>query len=238
MRVHNVHRSRLHPLFLAAIYPVMASLISTFVAHYGLTEEYCKREVSDSDIIKITRSLHGKWKSQLPPLLEMDPIVVTDIVGAPGYMSDEDKRLAFFKEWKQRKGFNATYKALISALLEIECRQDAGSVCKILKKTTAAAPDQASYSTNTTSIPSSSVSTPFPQKLASVLSTADSEKQVSMPTLAPSYPTVAHKQASSITATVKPGDPSTMQASDTTFTSIAPDNLPQKQGTNTTSSLV
>ena len=112
-----------------------ASMISILMGYYGLTEEDCKTEVSDSGIVKIASSIHGKWKSQLPPHLGIDPIVVTNIVGAPGYMSEEDRRLDFFKEWKQRKGFEATYKALISALLEIECRQDAESVCKILKET-------------------------------------------------------------------------------------------------------
>ena len=120
----------------------MASLINiqVLMVYYEFTEEDCRREVSNADIVKIARSLHGKWKTQLPPLLDMDPIVVTDIVGAPGYIPEEDRRLAFFKEWKQQKGFDTTYKTLISALLQINCRQDAESVCKILKETTSAAP--------------------------------------------------------------------------------------------------
>ena len=120
-------------------------MISNLMAHYELTEEDCNREVSDTDIAKIASSLHGKWKTQLPPLLGMDPITVTDIVGTPGHIPEEDRRLAFFREWKQQKGFDAIYKTLISALLEIKCRQDAESVCKILKETTPSS--QASAST-------------------------------------------------------------------------------------------
>ena len=125
-------------------------MASNLMAHYELVEEDCGSEVSDTDIVKIASSIHGKWKSQLPTLLGIDPIVVTNIVEAcaPGYTSEEDKRLAFFKEWKQQKGFQATYKALISALYEINCRQDAEIVCKILKESTSSAPPaQASAST-------------------------------------------------------------------------------------------
>ena len=158
----------------------MASVID-LIAHYELTEEDCKREVSDADIVKIASSVHGKWKSQLPPLLGMETIIVTDIVSAQGYIAEEDRRLAFFKEWKQRKGFDATYKTLISALLEISCRQDAESVCKILKETTSAAPpDQAS--TNATSIPSSSDSSEARSLTASILSPKNAQEEASTPT--------------------------------------------------------
>ena len=147
---------------------------SKFLAHHELTEEDCEREVSDSDIVKIASSIHGKWKTQLPSHLGMDPIVVADIVRAPGYIPEEDRRLDFFKKWKQQKGFEATYKTLIIALLEIKCTQDAGKVCKILKevlqKQASSASDtpanptashkQAFISTDTTSSLSATVTTP------------------------------------------------------------------------------
>ena len=126
------------------------------ITHFQLTEEDCKREISDTDIVKIARSLHGKWKTQLPPILGLESTVVTDIVGAPEYITEEDRRIAFFKEWKQQNGFDTTYEILISALLEVECRQDAESVCKILKETTL---HQTSISVNTTGMPSLPAST-------------------------------------------------------------------------------
>ena len=120
------------------------------VGYYGLTEEDCKRKVSSTDIVKIASAIHGKWDSKLDALLGLDPIVVTNV--KEDYKCEEDGRLAFFKEWKQRKWFAATYHTLISALLEIECRQDAGRVCEILKETISAAPqDQASTSASATS---------------------------------------------------------------------------------------
>ena len=112
----------------------MASQIGKMIGHYELTEEDCRREVSDADIIEIASSLCGKWKTKLPHLLGMESIIVADIVGAPGYTSEEERRLAFFKEWKQQEGYEATYMSLVSALLKIKCKQDAGSVLRILKK--------------------------------------------------------------------------------------------------------
>ena len=35
--------------------------------------------------------------------------------------------------WKQRKGKDATYRHLIDALIKIECREDAETVCEIFK---------------------------------------------------------------------------------------------------------
>ena len=128
--------------------------ISSLVAHYELSEDDCRREVSDADIAKIASSLHGKWKSQLPSLLGLDPIVVDDILGAPGNIPEEDRRLAFFRKWKQQKDFEATYEVLISALLEINCKQDAGTVCKILKETVSAAPSRQAFTS--TNVPGSS----------------------------------------------------------------------------------
>ena len=189
----------------------MASQFSNLIAHFKLTEEDCEREVSDTDIVKIASSLHGKWKSQLPPLLGMDPIVVTDIVGAPGYISEEDRRLAFFKEWKQQNGFDSTYKTIISALLEIKCRQDAENVCKILKEATlTASTSQVSASINTNGMPNSPVATTpdvTPQKqslAASGPSPIATQKQVSTPTTSASdtpchSSTAAQKQASALT---------------------------------------
>ena len=44
----------------------------------------------------------------------------------------QQQRDEFFNVWKKKKGKEATYKALISALLHIGCREDAEVVCKIL----------------------------------------------------------------------------------------------------------
>ena len=56
---------------------------------------------------------------------------------------DEDlKRNKFFTTWKTKKGFEATYKKLISALQTIECNDDAEHVCKLLSQSVHVQPQQ------------------------------------------------------------------------------------------------
>ena len=137
----NHHHTPLFAVSLPQKLVMATTSISTLMDNYELTEEDCMRKVSDTDIGKIARSLHGKWKSQLPPLLGMDAIVVTNILEVPGHnMSEEDRRVAFFNEWKQQKGSDACYKILISSLLEVKRREDAESVCMILKETSSTIP--------------------------------------------------------------------------------------------------
>ena len=62
----------------------------------------------------------------------MRKIVVQDIDRLLG-LSEEEKRLAFFKQWKREKGSEATYKKLIDALEEMDCREDVENVCRVLQ---------------------------------------------------------------------------------------------------------
>lgn len=103
----------------------------SLLEHFKLKKEDYNLEVSDRHINDISRSHCRGWKF-LPPHLEMKNIVMEDIDRGPG--SEEDKRRSFLLKWKQTKGCNATYERLVSALLQIECRRDAESVCKLLKE--------------------------------------------------------------------------------------------------------
>ena len=87
-------------------------------------------QVSDIHLDNIARSYCRKWRS-LSPHLEVPSIVVDDIDKCQA--SEEEKRRSFFFKWKERKGASATYRSLIKGLLEIDCQQDAESVCKLLK---------------------------------------------------------------------------------------------------------
>ena len=98
---------------------------------YKLEEKDCDGAVSDLHLEVISRSYCTKWKS-LPAHLEMKEVVVNDIDRITG--DEQEKRHAFLKKWKAVKGSEATYKKLINALLAIECRQDAESVCELLQK--------------------------------------------------------------------------------------------------------
>ena len=112
------------------------------IKHYGIDERQCNQQVSDAHLEKISRSGCKQWKS-LPPYLELDTIVAEDIDKGPA--NERSKRHDFLLKWKDMKGFSATYKQLITALLKIKCRQDAEKLCEMLKK----------YISQTPSLPSS-----------------------------------------------------------------------------------
>ena len=98
---------------------------------YELTDRELERQVSDSHLEVISRSYCKQWKS-LPPHLQLDRIVADDI--DKSQKEDRVKRHEFLLQWKDIKGSHATYKQLLAALLKTKCRQDAESVCKMLKE--------------------------------------------------------------------------------------------------------
>lgn len=108
----------------------MARSLESLVDSYHLTEEDINKQITDGHVEDISRSLCGKWRS-LPAHLELDPIVVGDIDYKQ--LEEGEKRSKFFTTWKRKQGSRATYERLISALLIIECTQDAESVCGLLK---------------------------------------------------------------------------------------------------------
>ena len=99
---------------------------------YHLTEEEVSIKITDRHIVDISISLCTKWKF-LPAYLGLAANIAQDIDCKP--VNEEEKRLKFLTTWKVKKGFEATYKSLIGALLDIECRDEAGSVCELLKST-------------------------------------------------------------------------------------------------------
>ena len=98
--------------------------------HFELSEEDCKKTISDRHLEKISRSCSLNLRS-LTPFLGLPPIVGDNIDRSS--QNQESKRLNFLNQWKQIKGSDATYFQLIRALLEIQHRQDAETTCKILK---------------------------------------------------------------------------------------------------------
>ncbi len=121
-----------HPLAFSKMADSTETL-SSLMEHYQLKEEDCNRQISTLHLDEISLNFSRKWRF-LPARLKMEDIVAYDIDRGPG--DEEEKRRAFFLKWKWTKGSNATYKALICALLEIKSRQDAESVCKLLQEST------------------------------------------------------------------------------------------------------
>ena len=101
--------------------------VRDLMGHYDLSEDSYSQQLSDFHVNKIHCS---KWR-QLPCHLGMDEIVAEDI--DRDCRSEEERRFKFFSRWKEMRGSDATYGSLISALLAIECRKDAESVCKLLQ---------------------------------------------------------------------------------------------------------
>ena len=82
--------------------------------------------ICDDHINKIAHIFFNNWK-KLYSHLGME---VKDIEVIEAEPKSSDKAVIL---WKQRKGKDATYRHLIDALIKIECREDAETVCEIFK---------------------------------------------------------------------------------------------------------
>ena len=110
--------------------------IRKILAHYHLTLKDCSAEISAEHLEEISHSLCEEWRD-LPPRLNMKSIVKHDIDCDLMLNNEKRKRHAFLEKWNKQKGCEATYRNLIGALLDINCRKDAEGVCEILKKSIA-----------------------------------------------------------------------------------------------------
>ena len=116
----------------ANVYSSDKTLTVTLLEQYELTEDDCNQKISDYHCSEISRTLCGGWRG-LPSHLGVPQIYVHDI--NRNSTEESERRSNFFFGWKELKGSAATYKALIAALLDIDCREDAEGVCRFLKKT-------------------------------------------------------------------------------------------------------
>ena len=115
-----------------------SSSASKLLDQFGLCEEEYKKKVTDRHLLAISRSYFEKWKS-LYPYLDMEQIDVTN--AEQDGNGEENERQKFLERWKKKKGGDATYMKLISALLEVECKNDAEGVCELLLCEKASPPD-------------------------------------------------------------------------------------------------
>ena len=109
--------------------------LTFLMEQYRLSESDCGIQVTDIHLEKLSNILGRKWRS-LPAYLEMKSTVIDDIDYERLGCDESDKRLSFLNKWKEMRGTQATYRKLINALLEINCRNDAEKVCKLLLKPT------------------------------------------------------------------------------------------------------
>lgn len=102
------------------------------ITSFDLTEKDVNEKITDQHIEVISRSMCSKWKS-LPSHLGLDTTIVDDIQRSRHLIDESEKRNKFLTIWKEEKGSEATYKNLIGGLLAIQRRDNAESVCKLLK---------------------------------------------------------------------------------------------------------
>ena len=100
------------------------------VTKLGLSEKEYNLPIGDEHLETISRKSCKKWKN-LPAHLDLKTIVAEDIAKEGG--TEQEKRYNFLRQWQEIKGSEATYKRLITALLEINCMQDAETVCSTIK---------------------------------------------------------------------------------------------------------
>ena len=104
------------------------SELKSLLEHYRLKEEDCSKKVTDKHLQKIC-SFCKKWRC-LYPYLDMERI---DVYSAEHDGNDEEEnRRRFLERWQSKKGRDATYEKLMRGLLEIECKEEAESVCQLL----------------------------------------------------------------------------------------------------------
>lgn len=108
---------------------------SKILSLYGLDadEDVLDTKVSHIDSQTIATACSFKWGQLLPLLGVKHPKTVQNDI-QNDYSSLPEKRENFFSVWIKEKGSEATYRALIIALLQIKERESAEFVCNLLKE--------------------------------------------------------------------------------------------------------
>ena len=107
------------------------SALSLLLAKYELKIKDASKRISDIHLDKISHSCCSQWR-RLPAYLDMERIVKDD-VNRHSTSEEAEKRSLFFSKWVDEKGSDATYEKLITALLEMGCKNDAEKVCKLIQ---------------------------------------------------------------------------------------------------------
>ena len=103
--------------------------IEGLLQKFDLNQKDLELEIERKHFLEISRCL-TKWKI-LGLKLEFSESEVTAI--ETDIPLEEDRRLKFLEQLKQKRSFNATYGLLLGSLLEIERADDAQTLCIHLK---------------------------------------------------------------------------------------------------------
>ncbi len=104
--------------------------VDSLMQKFGVSAAACDSKVTEVHLQEISQNHCSKWRD-LPTPLGLSKMAVNDLEYKPG--GEGGKRKAFLETWQQQMGGDATYRALITALLNVQSRDDAESVCKLLQ---------------------------------------------------------------------------------------------------------
>ena len=103
--------------------------VQDLVQHCGIKEACLNAEVTPECFHDISRYL-SRWKL-LAPKLKLSSADIEDI--EKDNRKAEEQRVSFLDKWKQKRSYEATYRALVESLLSIQRMEDARGVCCVLK---------------------------------------------------------------------------------------------------------
>ena len=102
--------------------------VQDLVQRCGIEEACLNAEVTPECFHDISRYL-SKWKL-LAPKLKLSSADIEDI--EKDNRKAEEQRVSFLDKWKQKRSYEATYRALVESLLSIQRVEDARGVCHVL----------------------------------------------------------------------------------------------------------
>ena len=105
-------------------------ILQDLVRECGIQEAWLGREVAPEHYYEISGYL-SRWRQLATTVFDIPESTVEDIES--DNRTAEMQRVSFLGTWKQRMSMQATFRALIEALLSIGRKEDARGVCQILK---------------------------------------------------------------------------------------------------------
>ena len=97
---------------------------------YELNEEYVSKKCSYAHRIDIAEFV--SWSEVGPRLKEIGELDMNDIKIEK--CGEKEKRMKLLHLWAERNGSNATYGAIITAMLKARKMDEAEGVCEVLKR--------------------------------------------------------------------------------------------------------
>ena len=95
---------------------------ASLLTSYNLKEEHYSKEVGREHLIKFIKYYGHTWRNEhlYKHLVSNSKTIISDIENEQKY-SEEDRRHEFFLKWQKVWGSEATYAALVNALLKAKC---------------------------------------------------------------------------------------------------------------------